>query len=285
MLVLITQCENVCSFAGSPILPGGERRAQRDILVLTAERPLPSPDGCATAVLPRGPLGAVRRPRRTGQSRRNPWLGSAEGQQLVLERHEFHFALHNARCRVGPRGPQRHPGSSRRPQNALCIERSVNAWAGPAACHWTWPQLTVGGELGPARNRPYTLRWERPDAERQPTLCALRSSPAGIATVSRGARPRRDVWHHRHNLRPPPAEAARRLLPGLSGGGNPASPRTERSRISRPSLCTHAFSVCSLGGRCVACSGVQELARGAGVYRPPAKRAGTRAHHPTTRRA
>src|SRR5215469_10557038 len=38
----------------------------------------------------------------------------------------------------------------------------------------TWPQLTVGGELGPARTVPYTLRWERPDAKPQPNLSALR---------------------------------------------------------------------------------------------------------------
>jgi hypothetical protein len=44
-----------------------------------------------------------------------------------------------------------------------------------------------GGRAGARANRPYTLRWERPDAERQPNLSALRSSLGNIATVSRGA--------------------------------------------------------------------------------------------------
>jgi hypothetical protein len=83
MLVLITQCENVCSVAGSPMLPGGERRGQRHILVLTAERPLPSRDGCATAVLPRGPLGAARRPRRLVNRTETPRWGQPRVSPLV----------------------------------------------------------------------------------------------------------------------------------------------------------------------------------------------------------
>ncbi len=59
-----------------------------------------------------------------------------------------------------------------------------------------------GGRAGARANHPYTLRWERPDAERQPNLSAVRSSLGNIATVSRGASPRWEALHHRHNLTP-----------------------------------------------------------------------------------
>jgi hypothetical protein len=48
------------------------------------------------------------------------------------------------------------------------------------------PNSPWGASWGP-REPPYTLRWERPDAERQPNLSALRSSPGNVATVGRGA--------------------------------------------------------------------------------------------------
>jgi hypothetical protein len=69
-------------------------------------------------------------------------------------------------------------------RNVKCVIAPKHAGSPPA----TWPQLTVGGELGPARTAPYTLRWEPSDAERQPNLSGLRSSLGDIATVSRGAR-------------------------------------------------------------------------------------------------
>src|SRR6266436_3268517 len=48
-----------------------------------------------------------------------------------------------------------------------------------------WPQLTVGGKLGPARAGPEQVRWERPDAERKPNASVSRSSLREIATVGR----------------------------------------------------------------------------------------------------
>jgi hypothetical protein len=80
------------------------------------------------------------------------------------------------------------PAHPPQPQNAL-LQREVRkrAAGGTAGLPRTWPQLTVRGELGPARNRPTRYTGGRPDAEPQPNLCTLRSSPASIATVSRGA--------------------------------------------------------------------------------------------------
>jgi hypothetical protein len=70
-------------------------------------------------------------------------------------------------------------------ENALRNKKARNR--AQAASPRTWPQLTVGGELGPARTTPTRYAGERPDAERQPNLSALRSSLGNIATVSRGA--------------------------------------------------------------------------------------------------
>jgi hypothetical protein len=90
-------------------------------------------------------------------------------------------------------------------ENALRNRKARNR--AQAASPRTWPQLTVGGELGPARTTPTRYAWERPDAERQPNLSALRSSLGNIATVSRGASPRWEALHHRHNLTPPAAHS------------------------------------------------------------------------------
>jgi hypothetical protein len=71
-------------------------------------------------------------------------------------------------------------------QRVALPDRSKPAPLRPVASPRTWPQLTVGGELGPARTAP-TLYAGGTVRRRMPTeLCALRSSPAVIATVSRG---------------------------------------------------------------------------------------------------
>jgi len=77
-------------------------------------------------------------------------------------------------------------------ENPLSQREVQETRSGSLSRRSQWPQLTVGGKLGPARTAPEQVRWERPDAERKPRVSASRSLRGGIATVGRGAELRID---------------------------------------------------------------------------------------------
>jgi hypothetical protein len=123
--------------------------------------------------------------RRTTENPRRVWFHRcAQGYRRRRQRGS-HSPI---RLRIGSRAAC-FSRASQRPKMRFATKKRVNALKLNGFASDVAPTHR-GGRAGARANHPYTLRWERPDAERQPNLSAVRSSLGNIATVSRGASPR-----------------------------------------------------------------------------------------------
>jgi hypothetical protein len=206
-------------------------------------------------VPPRGPL--LRSASPTSDQARHPTPPSARRfASPVRPLDRSRIPSRSSQCPIPSGWLKEAPRSSNR-------SREVRKRSRRAASPGTWPQPTVGGELGPARTAPTLYDGKRPDAERQPNLCVFRSSLADIATVSRG--PNRDGKCSIGLI-------SRLLRPGggLSSGGKPsgsrvwgAKPGAASPGIERPGFhVVPAFASVPFYSRLdVACCRKQELVR------------------------